>query len=475
MPSFPAPLTAPDFRRPGATLLISCYELGHQPRSVSSPAAFLRRAGFAPALMDIAVEPFNEAAATHAAFVGIAVPMHTALRLGVRVAQHIRVLNPGCHLCFYGMYAALNADYLLAHGADSCIGGEFEAPMVGLLEALAAGEHTEIAGVNRRGYSSPPYLQRLDYPPADPAGLPDLTAYAKLLRDDTEQTVGYVEASRGCKHRCLHCPVTPVYDGRFFAVPRDVVLAEVRQAVEAGARHVTFGDPDFLNGPRHALHIARAMHAEFPELTFDFTAKVEHLLAQRTVLPEFAALGCAFVISAIESFSDDVLAHLEKGHTRADALEALAVARAAGVPLRPSFVPFTPWSTLADYGDLLDIVEGEDLVDAVDPVQLAVRLLVPPGSALLQREAIREHLGPLDEAAFTYAWSHPDGRMDQLHAVVTELVEGAARDKADPVATFYGVRAALADLTGGGAATEAPAEVFRNRARVPRMTESWFC
>jgi len=41
--------------------------------------------------------------------------------------------------------------------------------------------------------------------------------------------------------------------------------------VAAGATHITFGDPDFLNGPGHALKVVRAAHAEFPRLTFDFT------------------------------------------------------------------------------------------------------------------------------------------------------------------------------------------------------------
>src|SRR5439155_500251 len=111
---------------------------------------------------------------------------------------------------------------------------------------------------------------------------------------------------------------------------------DVRQQVAAGAAHVTFGDPDFLNGPRHALAVARALHAEFPALTFDFTAKIEHLLDQRAHLAELAALGALFVVSAAESLDDAVLALLDKGHTRADIQEALAVTRAAGLSLPPT-------------------------------------------------------------------------------------------------------------------------------------------
>ena len=126
-----------NLRDPGAILLISCYELGHQPLAAASPIGFLQRAGFAPGVLDIAVDPFDDAKVKRAQFVGISVPMHTALRLGMRVAERVREINPQAAVCFYGLYAALNADYLLEHGADYCIGGECETPMVSLVEALA--------------------------------------------------------------------------------------------------------------------------------------------------------------------------------------------------------------------------------------------------------------------------------------------------------------------------------------------------
>src|SRR5262249_27143102 len=125
-------------RTPGAVLLISCYELGHQPLGVALPLGFLRRAGFDPDALDISVERFDTDKIAHAGFIGISVPMHTALRLGVRVAERIRELSPDAVICFYGLYAALNADYLLEHGGDYCIGGEIEAPLVALVEALDA-------------------------------------------------------------------------------------------------------------------------------------------------------------------------------------------------------------------------------------------------------------------------------------------------------------------------------------------------
>ena len=255
----------------GSILLISCYELGHQPLGVSMPMGFLERAGFSPAAMDIAVEALDEAKVAKARLVGISVPMHTALRLGVRVAEQIRGINPDCKICFFGLYAALNADYLLDHGADFCIGGECESPLVALVEALDQAAATdELDSVITRGVSREPYLKRLEFTRPSRSALPTLCNYAHLEHNGDSRVAGYTEASRGCLHLCTHCPIPPVYGGRFFGVPRDVVLEDIRQQVEAGATHITFGDPDFLNGPTHSLRVVRALHEEFPDVTVRF-------------------------------------------------------------------------------------------------------------------------------------------------------------------------------------------------------------
>jgi radical SAM superfamily enzyme YgiQ (UPF0313 family) len=467
------PQPSPEMRQPGALLLVSCYELGHQPLGIAWPRAFLERSGFNPDVLDLAVEPFDETKVRRARFVGIAVPMHTALRLGVRAAERIRRLNPDCFVCFYGLYALLNADYLRAHIADAVIGGEFEGALVDLVERLERDGGQAAVGANQTSAA----LGRLAYPIPDRRALPDLRRYVHLVRADGSRTpAGYVEASRGCLHRCLHCPIPPVYEGRFFAVPRDVVLEDIRRLVAGGAGHITFGDPDFLNGPGHALKLVRALHAEFPTVTYDFTAKIEHILLHRTLVAEFAATGCVFVVSAVESLSDVVLANLEKGHTGADVPIALDIVRRAGIALRPSFVAFTPWTTLADYQHLLDVVAAEDWIDEVDPVQYAIRLLVPPGSSLVPHPAMRPHLGPLDPTSFTYRWTHPDGRMDRLHVEVRRLVEAAAQGGEDPAVTFERIRAAA---VAAADATPPPARLAIRSGplpvRSPRLTESWFC
>jgi radical SAM superfamily enzyme YgiQ (UPF0313 family) len=462
-------------REPGAVLLVSCYELGHQPLAVAWAAAFLEARGFAPAVMDVSVEPFDPDKVARARLVAVSVPMHTALRVGTALIDRVRAVNPACHVAAYGLYAQLNAGYLLAHGVDSVIGGEAEAPLVALAEALTAGTDQTVPGLRTAARSATPNLARLHFPVPSRAGLPSLKQYARLEREGRHELAGYVEASRGCKHLCRHCPIPPVYGGRFFVVPVDVVLADVHQQVEAGAAHVTIGDPDFLNGPRHALAVVRAIHGAYPHVSFDFTAKVEHLLRHRTMLSEIRSLGCAFVVSAVESLSDAVLLHLDKGHTRADVVELVRLMRETGLSLRPTWVAFTPWTTLDDYRAMLDFIEAEDLVDAVDPVQYSLRLLVPPGSLLESYPAMRLHLGPLVERAFSHAWSHPDPRMDALQAEVARLVAAAAESHADDAETFERVRT-LADRAAGAATPRVRgAPIHLDRVRPPRLTEPWFC
>ncbi len=487
-------------KRPGAILLISCYELGHQPIGLASPLGFLERAGYTPAVMDIAVETLDAGKAARAEFVGICVPMHTALRLGVHVATHIRKINPSCHICFYGLYASLNAEYLLTHHADSIIGGEYETPLVKLVDSLAAGTDVEIAGallhkdieslqkqLQSESVLKPLHTRTNVYKPRNDLSseslavpsrkqLPPLDQYAHLEKDGAAYLAGYVEASRGCKHLCLHCPIPPVYEGKFSVVPKEVVLEDIRAQVDAGAAHITFGDPDFLNGPKHVLRVVQAMHEAFPRLTFDCTTKIEHLLKHHRLLPELRDCGCIFIVSAVESLNDTVLKNLQKGHTCDDVFAVISLLKGIGIALRPSLVPFTPWETLESYLYILDAVEHKELIDHIDPVQYTIRLLVPPGSSLLAQPATQPHLGDLDQESFTYRWTHPDARMDELQKAVSVAVESAAQIGEDACVTFHRVRnLAYSAIGREGSSTAFPLYFEQNRRRPPRLTEDWFC
>ena len=314
-------------------------------------------------------------------------------------------------------------------------------------------------------------MPRLQFLVPDRTGLPGLASYAALqCADGTRRIVGYTEASRGCRHLCRHCPVVPVYHGQFRVVQPAVVLADVAAQVAAGAEHITFGDPDFFNGPTHALRVVEALHAAYPSLTYDVTIKVEHLLGHRELLPRLRETGCLFVTTAVESIDDRVLALLEKGHTRRDFFDAVALCRAAGLTIAPTFVTFHPWLSLEGYCDLLDVLADLDLIGHVAPIQLAIRLLIPEGSRLLELEDVRRLAGAFDQRTLTYRWFHPDPRVDRLHEEVASIV--GARVTSDRDAVFDEIRALACEHAGLGRPAPRP---VRDRATIPYLNEPWYC
>ena len=284
-----------------------------------------------------------------------------------------------------------------------------------------------------------------------------------------------MEASHGCVHRCRHCPVPTVYDGRIRVVQAETVLRDIDRLTEMGARHITFGDPDFLNGWRHSLAIVRALHERRPELTFDCTTKVEHVLEHAGVWEEMAASGCLFVVSALESVNDEILVRLDKGHTTAEAVLALDLLREHGIETRPSFMPFTPWTTPRDVLEIVDFVAAHDLVVNVDPVQYTIRLLVPDGSLLLERKDLREHLRPYDAERLSYPWRSADPAADRLQGRLSALVQQSAAAHEATGLTFARIRAAVREATGEPAGTEPEAIPMGSTEGRPRLTEPWFC
>ena len=538
-------------------LLISTYEMGHQPFGLASPAAWLRAAGWAVTCVDVAKDRLRDEFVSGAALIGFHLPMHTATRLAAPVISKARRFNPSARICAYGLYAPLNAEWLRSLGVDDVLGGEFEEELTAIAHDVSAGcsaslppsheasadgrslggggqacataglapaarvvrpahhslglsrgaktaslqalqrEQATALSRERWGWGSsavkkvgppehtkrtsatPEALPRLHFLVPDRSGLPSLDRYATLqMGDGRRKLVGHTEASRGCRHLCRHCPVVPIYNGQFRVVQPDIVLADIAGQVRAGAEHITFGDPDFFNGPTHAMRIVEALHRAHPALTYDVTIKIEHLLRYRNLLPGLRETGCVFVTSAAESVDDLVLARLEKGHTRRDFIDAVALCCEAGVTIVPTFVAFHPWLALDGYCDLLDTLEALDLVDHVAPIQLAIRLLIPERSRLLELEEIRGLVGAFDPATLTYRWTHPDHRVENLHRDVAALV--GLRLTADRRAIFGEIsalareRAGLPRVSACGPRKE-NVKPARDRATVPYLNEPWYC
>ncbi len=452
-------------------VLISTYELGRQPFGLASPAAWLRERGHGVTCLDLSREGLNEQALRQASLIAFYVPMHTATRLTLELLGPIRQMNPKAHLCAYGLYASLSAESFRAHDVNSLLGGEFEQGLVDLsehLEGLSASPqiHPLDTGVS---------LARLRFRKPDRTGLPPLRSYAHLvLPGGDHRTVGYTEASRGCKHLCRHCPIVPVYNGVFRIVDREVVLADIRQQVAVGAQHITFGDPDFFNGVGHAIPLVEALHREFPALTYDATIKVEHLLKNLDLLRTLRQTGCLFIISAAESLDDAILQKLQKGHTRSDFFRLVEECRRVNLTLQPTFVPFTPWTTFENYLDLLQNLRRLNLIEAVAPIQLAIRLLLPAASRLLELDEIRQIAGPFDSSALVYPWKNPNPALDRLAEELQDVVAVGEKKKQSRAVTFEQIWR-TANRAAGREVEESAMPILPARATVPYLNEPWYC
>jgi radical SAM superfamily enzyme YgiQ (UPF0313 family) len=441
-------------------LLVSTYDLGRQPFGLASPAAWLRNAGVEVDCADTSREKLSDQRIASAGLVAFYLPMHTATRLASPLIDRVRRVNPTARLAAYGLYAPINQGWLRDKGVGHVLGPEGEEELRELAMGSDPGdaEYHRVESRRHRGLT----------PQRD--GLLPLANYARLqMPDGSARIVGSTDATRGCKHLCRHCPIVPVYKGRFHAIPADAVLADIRQQVAAGAQHVTFGDPDFLNGPTHARRIVERLALEFPGLTYDVTIKIEHILQHASLLSVLARTGCLFITSAVESIDDEVLRHLAKGHTHADFVAAVRLCREAGVALAPTFVAFTPWTTLDGYKQLLETLERLELVEQVAPIQLAIRLLITNNSPLLDLPDIQAVVTEFDPASLTWPWRHSDARVDALQHEVMRRVGINARV---PRAELF---AAIRGLSEGTESDAAATHASASQPAIPILSENWYC
>jgi len=447
-------------------VLINPYELGRQPFGLAEPAAWLKRAGCEVQCLDLSLQMLEPEVLAGADLVAIYVAMHTATRIAVAALPRIKQLAPDAHLCVYGLYAPMNEAMLREHGVGTVLGGEVEPALVSLVQRLK----NDDAGIQTEPVVS---LAKIDFVLPDRSGLPALARYAHLITPEGgSKVVGFAEGSRGCKHLCRHCPVVPVYQGKVRILPVEMVMADIRQQVAAGAQHISFGDPDFLNGPTHAERLVRALHAEFPQVTYDATIKIQHLLTHPELLPVLKETGCLFITSAIESVDDRILDYLAKNHTNADFGRAVQLVRAAGIALAPTFVPFTPWTTLEGYIALLARLVVLDLVESVPPIQLAIRLLVPQGSELLKLPGFMNYLGAFDPKLLGYPWKHADTRVDALQKDIQAWVAEAEAKGITRRDSFVRIWQ-LAHAAAGLSAPLLPAG--GTGALGARLSEPWYC
>ena len=445
--------------------LINPYELGRQPFGLAEPTAWLRDSGHDVSCLDLSLQSLEPDVLARSNLIGIYVAMHTATRIALEALPKIKEIAPDAYLCVFGLYAPMNEGLFRSLGVETILGGEYETGLLSLTNRLTNGKQlTQIEPIIN--------LSKIKFIRPDRSSLPPLSKYAKLINiDGTEKVMGFAEATRGCKHLCRHCPVVPVYEGKFRIVPLEIVMEDIRQQVKMGAQHISFGDPDFFNGPTHAKRIVTALNHEIPNLTYDCTIKVQHILANRELLLLLQNTGCSFVTSAIESVDDQILEILAKNHTNEDFAKIVYLMNDMGIALAPTFVAFNPWITLEGYTDLLQRLVDLKLVESVPPIQLAIRLLIPEGSYLLQLPGFNQLIEEYDRSILGYPWKHRDPRVDELQNKIQSLVEESEEQGTERRCVFEAVWA-LAYEALGEDIPSLPTDLGRP---IPHHSEPWYC
>ncbi len=482
---------------PNTVLLLSIYDLGRRPMALALAAGWFQQARLRVHCLDLSIQNLNETLVRQADCIALHVPMHTATRLAAGVLPRLKALNPKALLVCWGLYGPPNQAWLQSLGAAHVLGAECEPDLVALVEGTqktppgAPKNRAKVLAQNlaKNSAKSVP-LPKLKHPLSVAAGLPSPEHYAVLKMGKIQRKTAAVEATRGCKHTCTHCPITPMYQGQLRVVAAAVVLDAIDTQVELGAEHVSFADADFLNAPRHSLNIVRAMQKRHPKLSYDVTIKVEHLLKHAKMLPILRDTGCVLVTTAVETFEPLVLNKLQKNHSAKHAVDAILLLRNTGLGCNPTFVPFTPWSTPKGIHQLLQWVQRLGLVPLVAPVQYGIRLLLPQGSPIVQDANLKPWLLPFDAAKLHTPWRAPDARLDALQQEFADLAQSAQSQKMAREEVFAHLQQRVnAWVTPAELGRDAPTHDSKQRPPLgmghwsqpapwvltPQLSEPWFC
>ncbi|HEY0204371.1 MAG TPA: tRNA (N(6)-L-threonylcarbamoyladenosine(37)-C(2))-methylthiotransferase MtaB, partial [Acetobacteraceae bacterium] len=179
-------------------------------------------------------------------------------------------------------------------------------------------------------------------------------------------TRAFVQVQQGCDHRCTFC-IIPFGRGPSRSVPAGAVVQQVRALVEAGCREVvltgvdivSYG-PDLPGAPTLGQLVRRvlALVPELPRLRLSsldpngIDDELWRLLAGEPRLMPHLHLS-------VQAGSDLILKRMKRRHTRAQALAAIAHARALrpGLAVGADIIAGFPTETEALFAETLAFVD----------------------------------------------------------------------------------------------------------------------
>jgi hypothetical protein len=123
---------------------------------------------------------------------------------------------------------------------------------------------------------------------------------------------------------------------------------------------------------------------------------------------------------------------------------------------------------MESYREFLRTLAALDLTTQIAPIQLAIRLLIPEGSLLLELPEIRQMVGLFDARALYYPWHNPDRALDALCARIQEAIKREEKRRTPRAEIFRQIW----DLAQTGEFPDIP---LASRATIPYLTEPWYC
>ena len=425
-------------------LLLSFYDLGKQPKIISELVQKIDTSNNIIEIIDYSIEDKNVITEEYDVL-GINASMHTASVLAEEFLNG-KVLPK--KLFVFGLYAHVFADMF---------------PQFVSIDNFLNNDIEEYLGIKQNiNYSFKNTVP-------DRSKLPHISEYSHIIDGENNIIAGSTETTYGCKHECTHCPVPIQFHGSFKTFGEEKIMQDVSNQVEDGAKHISFNDPDFFNGPKHAIKILELLNNKHPEITYDSTIKVEHILKYPQYFQELKELNMLFVISAFETTNDKVLNILKKNHTADDLKRAVELSLSNSIDIRPTWMPFTPWTEVKDFVNIINLIENYKLRETVAPIQLTIKLLIPKNSLILSSNEIEPYIGVFDPTSFSYQWTYKNPEIDKLQKQLFEYVLN--NESIDEYEQYLG----LVDIVQSHTGVSLIRHSEYVKRSVPKLSETWFC
>lgn len=255
----------------------------------------------------------------------------------------------------------------------------------------------------------------------------------QIYRPPSEAFSLLLQVTVGCSHnRCTYCGI--YRSVRFRAKPWPVVEADIEEAARAGpVAHRAFlcdGDALILS-QRRLVQVLEAIRRRLPWIErIGIYGDTRSVLGKSVAeLRQLRQLGLGIVYHGVESGDDEVLRFIDKGGTRADAIETAERLREAGIVHSVILMLGVGGTAMSEQ----HARESASLLTALDPpFAAALTTTVIPGTPLgrLQEEGRFELPGKF-------------GLLEELYTIVAESELSACRLSSNHASNYLPVRADL--------------------------------